>query len=189
MNWTKEENKNHHLSPKRPPPHIQHCLKDNQCKDPSVPFQLYQAKNYTHLFDVLSLKTTCERIMEHIMNVGPVQAGFLVFEDFMAYSSGVYHYVSGRLVGAHAVKVVGWGEENGDPYWLVGLSPTCTFLCHTHTLSLFLCPPLPWLFCGVLMVSVVMCVHPLCPRSQLVGNQLGLVGILQDRPLRRGMWL
>lgn len=33
-------------------------------------------------------------------------------------SSGVYQHVSGSAVGGHAIKVLGWGEENGVPYWL-----------------------------------------------------------------------
>ena len=40
-----------------------------------------------------------------------------MFTDFMAYSGGVYKHVTGSQEGGHAVKVVGWGVENGDEYW------------------------------------------------------------------------
>lgn len=37
---------------------------------------------------------------------------------FLLSSSGVYQHVSGSYVGGHAIKILGWGEENGVPYWL-----------------------------------------------------------------------
>lgn len=33
-------------------------------------------------------------------------------------SPGVYQHVSGSAVGGHAIKILGWGEEDGVPYWL-----------------------------------------------------------------------
>ena len=36
--------------------------------------------------------------------------------------SGVYHHVSGGLYGEHAVKMLGWGIENGTAYWLMANS-------------------------------------------------------------------
>ncbi|XP_063381102.1 cathepsin B-like [Cydia fagiglandana] len=49
---------------------------------------------------------------------GPVEAGFQVYEDFIHYKSGVYSYTSGILKGGHAIKILGWGVENGKKYWL-----------------------------------------------------------------------
>ena len=43
------------------------------------------------------------------MNSGPVETGFMVYEDFYNYKSGIYSYVSGSLLGGHAVKIIGWG--------------------------------------------------------------------------------
>ena len=37
---------------------------------------------------------------------------------FRFLPSGVYQHVTGSAVGGHAIKVLGWGEENGTPYWL-----------------------------------------------------------------------
>jgi len=49
---------------------------------------------------------------------GPVETGFTVYADFMNYESGVYHHVTGRQEGGHAVKIIGWGNEDGMDYWL-----------------------------------------------------------------------
>ena len=54
-----------------------------------------------------------------IMKHGPVSAAFEVYEDFLAYTSGIYHHVTGSGVGGHAVKLIGWGEEEGVKYWLL----------------------------------------------------------------------
>uniref|UniRef100_A0A1I7UE37 Pept_C1 domain-containing protein n=1 Tax=Caenorhabditis tropicalis TaxID=1561998 RepID=A0A1I7UE37_9PELO len=61
-------------------------------------------------------------IQSEIYKNGPVEAGFKVYEDFHHYKSGVYHYVSGDLVGGHDVKIIGWGTERGVDYWLIANS-------------------------------------------------------------------
>lgn len=35
---------------------------------------------------------------------------------------GVYQHVTGEELGGHAIKILGWGEENGTPYWLAANS-------------------------------------------------------------------
>lgn len=57
-----------------------------------------------------------------IANHGPVVTGFEVFEDFMTYKGGVYQHVTGGSLGGHAVRVIGYGSENGTDYWLVANS-------------------------------------------------------------------
>lgn len=49
---------------------------------------------------------------------GPVETGFDVYEDFFSYKSGVYIYTAGAKAGGHAVKIIGWGQENGVNYWI-----------------------------------------------------------------------
>merc|ERR1712088_311315 len=61
-------------------------------------------------------------IMVELMTNGPVEAAFTVFADFPNYKSGVYQHVSGGALGGHAIRILGWGEENGTPYWLVANS-------------------------------------------------------------------
>jgi len=57
-------------------------------------------------------------IKKSIMNGGPVQTGFMVYEDFMHYKSGIYTHKEGKELGGHAVMIIGWGKENGQEYWI-----------------------------------------------------------------------
>uniref|UniRef100_A0A8R1DZE2 Pept_C1 domain-containing protein n=1 Tax=Caenorhabditis japonica TaxID=281687 RepID=A0A8R1DZE2_CAEJA len=63
-----------------------------------------------------------DQIQAEILTNGPVQVGFTVYEDFYHYKSGVYKHTAGGPLGGHAVKIIGWGQENGTPYWLVANS-------------------------------------------------------------------
>ena len=53
------------------------------------------------------------------MTNGPVEVAFTVYNDFLSYKTGVYHHTSGSALGGHAVKMVGWGVEDGTPYWTI----------------------------------------------------------------------
>lgn len=61
-------------------------------------------------------------IMNEIYKNGPVEGAFIVYEDFPTYKSGVYSHHTGSALGGHAIRVLGWGEENGEKYWLCGNS-------------------------------------------------------------------
>ncbi|KAJ8918059.1 hypothetical protein NQ315_011516 [Exocentrus adspersus] len=65
---------------------------------------------------------TVDQMQHEIMINGPVSTYMEVFEDFYSYGGGVYQHTSGNSVGGHAVKIVGWGSENGIPYWTVANS-------------------------------------------------------------------
>ena len=56
------------------------------------------------------------------MTNGPIEVAFTVYEDFLSYKSGVYKHTSGRALGGHAVKMVGWGVDNGQKYWRIANS-------------------------------------------------------------------
>jgi len=61
-------------------------------------------------------------IQQMIMEGGPVETAFTVYSDFENYAGGVYKHVSGSAAGGHAVKIVGWGVDNGEKYWKVANS-------------------------------------------------------------------
>jgi cathepsin B len=71
---------------------------------------------------VKSIARTVDAIANEILTNGPVEAAFTVYEDFNNYKSGVYQHVSGSREGGHAIKIIGWGTQNGTPYWLVANS-------------------------------------------------------------------
>ena len=57
--------------------------------------------------------------MQDLYEYGSVTAAFTVYEDFVSYKSGVYEHKTGRALGGHAIKIVGYGVEDGTDYWLV----------------------------------------------------------------------
>jgi len=61
-------------------------------------------------------------IQQAIMAGGPVETAFTVYADFENYVSGIYHHVSGDMAGGHAVRIMGWGSENGQKYWKIANS-------------------------------------------------------------------
>lgn len=57
-------------------------------------------------------------IMQEIYENGPVQASFTVYSDFLTYTSGIYAHSEGSALGAHDVKIIGWGVQDGVKFWL-----------------------------------------------------------------------
>jgi cathepsin B len=61
-----------------------------------------------------------KEIMRDIFINGPVQATFIVETPLYGYTGGVFSCDGEEgNDGGHAVIMVGWGEENGVPYWLL----------------------------------------------------------------------
>ncbi|EPB71597.1 papain family cysteine protease [Ancylostoma ceylanicum] len=70
-------------------------------------------------------------IRREIMTYGPVVASMQAYGDLDYYTGGIYkvafrlyllvrlQHTAGRPRGAHAVKIIGWGTENGTDYWIV----------------------------------------------------------------------
>ena len=66
-------------------------------------------------------------MMAELATNGPVESAFTVYADFVHYKSGVYSHQTGQALGGHAIKVIGYGTENGTDYWLVQNSWTTTW--------------------------------------------------------------
>lgn len=92
----------------------------------------------------LDVKATEELMKKYLIEKGPLEIGFMVYEDFMNYKGGIYRqndHTSGlpqvfsitiisyinsydtnnklNIQGGHAVVITGYGEENGVPFWKV----------------------------------------------------------------------
>ena len=64
-----------------------------------------------------------KKMKQDMMNGGPIQVTMSVSKSFFSYKSGVYEVPPGdTFAGYHAVKMLGWGNENGKDYWLVANS-------------------------------------------------------------------
>ncbi|KAL9656436.1 hypothetical protein ABK040_005201 [Willaertia magna] len=83
------------------------------CGVPGQSSPFYQAKSARKLEGMLD-------IMTDLKENGPVQLAMGVYKDFYSYKSGVYRHVTGKYVGGHAVKIVGWGFDTASrlPYWI-----------------------------------------------------------------------
>ena len=66
--------------------------------------------------DSYKLETVSD-IQRDLMKYGTVTTAFSVYEDFETYSSGIYQHQTGKYLGGHAVKMIGWGVDNGVKYW------------------------------------------------------------------------
>jgi len=92
------------------------CSKFTKCEDGKQIKNYYAKKGATRAFQ------NVESIKAEIYTNGPVQTGFMVYEDFKAYTGGVYEFKSGKFLGGHAVKIIGWGTDNGQGHWIVANS-------------------------------------------------------------------
>uniref|UniRef100_A0A2S2NMJ7 Cathepsin B n=1 Tax=Schizaphis graminum TaxID=13262 RepID=A0A2S2NMJ7_SCHGA len=76
--------------------------------------------NEDHRYTRDSYYLTYGSIQKDVMTYGPIEASFDVYDDFPSYKSGVYiRSENASYLGGHAVKLIGWGEEYGVPYWLM----------------------------------------------------------------------
>jgi len=80
------------------------------CDDNSEPVY-YRVSNVVHPQTIADIKA-------EIFENGPMEADLIVYEDFYYYESGIYRHQWGKDIGCHAIKVVGWGVENGENFWI-----------------------------------------------------------------------
>lgn len=99
--------KNHYSTPK--------CVKE--CSNPAYPKKYKEDKIYAD--KIYNVKRGEADIQKEIMTHGPVEAAFSVYQDFMAYKSGIYQHKTGNFLGGHAIKIIGWGVEGGVKFWTI----------------------------------------------------------------------
>jgi len=86
-------------------------------------------RTYTHIWDqdkmfgaTSEMFVGEEQMQEELMKNGSIEGMMVIFEDLYAYKSGIYRHVSGGVAGAHCIKIIGWGVEDGVKYWTIANS-------------------------------------------------------------------
>lgn len=111
----------HHVNGTKPPCQGEQPTPD--CTKQCIPgYSPAYAQDKHYGASTYSVRSNEKQIETEIYNNGPVEAAFTVYADFLTYKSGVYQHTSGQALGGHAIKILGWGEENSTPYWLVANS-------------------------------------------------------------------
>ncbi len=86
-----------------------------RCNDPAIPIERYYCE-----IGSFKVMTTHREIINDLIKNGPMMMGLMIFEDFMSYSEGIYVQTTGQMIGGHAMKLIGFGE---DPelglYWIL----------------------------------------------------------------------
>jgi cathepsin B len=90
------------------------CKDFTQCQD-GTPLKKYYGKSPAQLPNPTSIQS-------NLLQYGPVEAAMTVYQDFMYYQGGIYKHTSGSELGGHAIKITGWGSENGENFWIVANS-------------------------------------------------------------------
>jgi len=85
------------------------------------PHSDYAADKYSYEGTTVTARGE-KAMMQALYEGGPLEVSFIVFSDFENYQSGIYHWVTGKPEGGHAVKLVGWGVENDVKYWKIANS-------------------------------------------------------------------
>jgi cathepsin B len=68
----------------------------------------------------LKVVTKTDEIKKELKENGPMMMGLRIYEDFMSYASGIYKFTFGELVGGHAMKLIGYGEDSKEGlYWVL----------------------------------------------------------------------
>ena len=92
-----------------------------RCKTPS---RVYKTTDYYYVGGYFGACSEREMMVE-LLARGPVAVSFEVTSDFMTYKGGIYSSNTNEVginpfgVTNHVVLVVGYGEENGVPFWKV----------------------------------------------------------------------
>ena len=60
-----------------------------------------------------------EQMKAEVSTNGPISISITTYEDFSTYKTGVWWHKTGNSRGGHAMRLVGYGSEDGIPYWIV----------------------------------------------------------------------
>ena len=125
----------------------------NQCKGGCAPFDASSGKapkchtgkcdngqNWSPKYSAAKYqsmkKWSISQIQTEIMNNGPVEGSFTVYNNFFNYfdndPTAVYTKTADGVAGGHEVKFIGWGTSGNTPYWLMANSWGTGFADHGY---------------------------------------------------------
>jgi cathepsin B len=104
---------------------------DTTKKCPSMGYKAGKVGGTQYYALALSGVSKIKAIQKEIMQNGPAMMAMKLYPDFVNYKHGVYQHAKPCATckpgaacnapffgcGGHAIKVIGWGVENGIPYW------------------------------------------------------------------------
>ncbi|XP_022815753.1 cathepsin B-like cysteine proteinase 5 [Spodoptera litura] len=115
--WTQ-----HGLVTQKCKPYNIHELKENICMHECVNNDTDYDKD-KHFGDTYNSYFNRKRAIKvDLVTNGPVITNFPVYEDFYNYHRGIYEHKYGLFDGKIGVRVIGYGVEDGEKYWLVANS-------------------------------------------------------------------
>lgn len=71
----------------------------------------------TKVMDWKFMPNDAETIRYYLKTTGPMFIGFKFYNSMSDYQGGVIDVAEGKLLGGHAVLLIGYGTENGTDYW------------------------------------------------------------------------
>jgi len=92
------------------------CSTFTRCRDGSAMRKYYAKKGSSKMFSGVW------QFQQEIYTNGPIEAAMYVYSDFMSYTGGIYTQAWGTYIGGHAIKIIGWGTQNGVNYWIISNS-------------------------------------------------------------------
>ncbi|XP_038207464.1 cathepsin B-like cysteine proteinase 6 [Zerene cesonia] len=93
-------------------------VNETTCKQECIDENLFYNADKYFAERVYIMPADDHQIRYELVFGGPLIATFAVYEDLKDYKSGVYEHTHGKLIGHHALQVVGFGVENEVPYWI-----------------------------------------------------------------------
>ena len=95
------------------------CTDINICRDCDPDKGCFAVKNYTKYYvDEYGSVSGEKNMMKEIYARGPITCTIADPEELMEYKGGIYRDTTGAKSLDHSISVVGWGEEDGQKYWI-----------------------------------------------------------------------
>ena len=93
---------------------------ESKTYSPKFDYDKKKISSYTN-FQFSDISSQVLSMMKAIYERGTIIAYMDVYMDFYSYKTGVYSVTKtpeNVNIGGHAVRIIGWGSENGNNYWL-----------------------------------------------------------------------